>query len=305
MPCSTMRRHLAKLISEGFLIRRDSPNGKRYTRRIAGTKIAFGFDLSPMLHRAAEIAQAAESCRTEAVKRATLRQTISLLRRDLLALLDLAKLDHHDSLKLGQMADLAAATTKAMRRKLDADTLSRIEAALREAVDTMTRFVGYETMKPSSNDARNEQHQQNSNKESQDSESAQIPAATTELVNDNSKHHEYTVTEKALPTLPPLRLVLGTCTEIAIFDPEPIADWSDLVRAADKVRPMSGISEAVWHEAKSVLGIEQAATAFCAMLQRFSEIRNPGGYLRSLVARARQGTFSPMRMVMALQPKTT
>lgn len=302
MPCSTMRRHLAKLVSEGFLIRRDSPNGKRYARRVAGTKISFGFDLSPMLHRGAEIAQAAESCRTEAAERAALRQTVSLLRRDLLALLDMAKIDHRASPELDQLADLAAATTKAMRRKLDAATLSRIEAALRAAVDTMTRFVGCETVCPSTNVAQNEQHQQSSIKESQDSESTQAPCAMAQLANGVSEPNECRIAKKATPTLPPLRLILGTCTEIAVFNPEPITDWKGLVRAADRIRPMSGISDAVWHEAKSVMGAEQAATVFGAMLQRFSAIRNPGGYLRSLVTRAREGAFSPIRMVMALQP---
>lgn len=301
MPCSTMRRHLAKLVSEGFLIRRDSPNGKRYARRVAGTKISFGFDLSPILHRGAEIAQAAESCRTEAAERAALRQTVSLLRRDLLALLDMAKIDHRDSPELEQLADLATATTKAMRRKLDLATLSRIEAALRAAMDTMTQYVGCETVHPSTYDARNEQHQQSSTKESQDSESTQVASSMAEPENDVAEDNDRRIAKKAIPPLPPLRLVLGTCTEIAVFDSEPITDWKGLVRAADRIRPMSGISDAVWHEAKSVMGAEQAATAFGAMLQRFTAIRNPGGYLRSLVTRARKGAFSPIRMVMALQ----
>jgi replication initiation protein RepC len=47
MPCSTMRRHLANLVQTGFVVRRDSPNGKRYARRYGDEKIAFGFDLAP------------------------------------------------------------------------------------------------------------------------------------------------------------------------------------------------------------------------------------------------------------------
>ena len=33
MPCSTMRRHIARLVQSGLILRRDSPNGKRYARR--------------------------------------------------------------------------------------------------------------------------------------------------------------------------------------------------------------------------------------------------------------------------------
>ena len=51
------------------------------------------------------------------------------------------------------------------------------------------------------------------------------------------------------------------------------------------------------------MGPEQAAATLCAMLQRFSDIRNPGGYLRHLTRKAREGTFSASRMVMALDPR--
>src|SRR5208337_2181144 len=56
MPPSTMRRHLAVLVDAGVIIRRDSPNGKRYARKGRGGGIdhAFGFDLAPMITRAAE-----------------------------------------------------------------------------------------------------------------------------------------------------------------------------------------------------------------------------------------------------------
>ena len=33
MPASTLRRHLAVLVDAGLIIRRDSPNGKRYARK--------------------------------------------------------------------------------------------------------------------------------------------------------------------------------------------------------------------------------------------------------------------------------
>ena len=49
MAPATLRRHLAVLVHCGLLIRRDSPNGKRYARKGQGGTIesAFGFDLMP------------------------------------------------------------------------------------------------------------------------------------------------------------------------------------------------------------------------------------------------------------------
>ena len=52
---TTLRRHLCELVRAGLVIRRDSPNGKRYAHRGAeGVEKAFGFDLSPVLARAEE-----------------------------------------------------------------------------------------------------------------------------------------------------------------------------------------------------------------------------------------------------------
>lgn len=49
MPAATLRRHLAVLVECGLIIRRDSPNGKRFARKGRGGQIeqAYGFDLSP------------------------------------------------------------------------------------------------------------------------------------------------------------------------------------------------------------------------------------------------------------------
>ena len=52
---TSLRRYLAGLVYLGLILRRDSPNGKRYARRGEGGEIeeAFGFDLSPLVARAA------------------------------------------------------------------------------------------------------------------------------------------------------------------------------------------------------------------------------------------------------------
>ena len=65
MPPATLRRHLAALIDCGLVIRRDSPNGKRYARKGQGGAIetAFGFDLTPLVARAAEFERLAEEIR--------------------------------------------------------------------------------------------------------------------------------------------------------------------------------------------------------------------------------------------------
>src|SRR6478736_3354220 len=67
MPEPTVRRHLAALVDCGLIIRRDSPNGKRYARKGRGGEIeeAFGFSLAPLLARAYEFQAAAERVRAD------------------------------------------------------------------------------------------------------------------------------------------------------------------------------------------------------------------------------------------------
>ncbi|MGO7283473.1 plasmid replication protein RepC, partial [Rhizobium ruizarguesonis] len=57
MAGTTLRRNLAMLVEAGLIIRRDSPNGKRFARRNGegGLGEAFGFSLAPLLVRAREI----------------------------------------------------------------------------------------------------------------------------------------------------------------------------------------------------------------------------------------------------------
>src|SRR3954464_5728021 len=85
MPPATLRRHPAALGDWGLVIRRDSPNGKRYARKGQGGAIetAFGFDLTPLVARAAEFERLAGEVRAEANARHLLRQEISLHRRDI------------------------------------------------------------------------------------------------------------------------------------------------------------------------------------------------------------------------------
>jgi replication initiation protein RepC len=63
MSPATLRRHLANLVVCGLVIRRDSPNGKRFARKGQGGAIeqAYGFDLSPLLARAAEFRDLAQA----------------------------------------------------------------------------------------------------------------------------------------------------------------------------------------------------------------------------------------------------
>ncbi|MBY6092318.1 plasmid replication protein RepC [Maritimibacter alkaliphilus] len=326
MAASTMRRHLAKLVESGLLIRRDSPNGKRYARRMAGQKVAFGFDLRPLLLRASEIAEAAETTRRAEEELRALRDTVSLLRRDLAGLAALGRSEQPQVGQWDALDDLAQLSARHLRRKLDHGSLRAMEADLRRALEQALALLEPETEEVSTSPAQNEQHQQSSQKDLSDSEpDAEVKrdenAERTATTTGNPDESDCTDTHppvaspetsrKASATPqslrpgtvappPPLRLVLDSCPEISGFSAAPISDWPTLIRSADQIRPMTGISETAWEDAKRIMGPVQASVTLAAMLERFGEIRNPGGYLRHLTSQARAGAFSATRMVMAL-----
>jgi replication initiation protein RepC len=47
------------------------------------------------------------------------------------------------------------------------------------------------------------------------------------------------------------------------------------------------------------MGPEEASVVLVAMLERFGEIRSPGGYLPALIAKAENGKFSCSQIMVA------
>tara|TARA_Y100000815_G_scaffold275644_1_gene315561 strand:+ start:3385 stop:4605 length:1221 start_codon:yes stop_codon:yes gene_type:complete len=310
MPCSTMRRHLANLVQTGFIVRRDSPNGKRYARRYGDEKIAFGFDLAPLAQRFVEVCEAAEAVRAAEERYKRLRSTVSLMRRDLAGLVDYGRSLRPDRAIWDQASDLCVLTARDLRRKLDFAELQQIESALSEALNAIRDLLEpAQSQDMSTNEVTNEQHYQNSNKDSYDFEprlekaqgEGSVSDPATALVAEGGTDEPVSV-DNNLPRIP-LGLVLAACSEYRTYAERPVRHWHDLVRVADAIRPMMGVSPSAWDEAKQYMGPEEASVVILAMLERFGDIRSPGGYLRSLSAKAALGEFSCGPMIMALMRK--
>ena len=304
MPCSTMRRHLARLVEAGLLQRRDSPNGKRYVRKHGEDRVAFGFDLSPLYCQSEEIARAAEAVREAEERVRRLREVVSLMRRDLAALAEFG-----DEMQPGlgfwdQLRDKAALTARALRRKLSIEDLAAYRADLEALLDQARNVIdGPETEEMNTNDAQSERHHHNSNKESIDFEPALEKSGVAAGVPDVDTNEPVAdVDEQDTRHLPkiPLHLVIAACPSLKTFYQGEIRHWHQLFDAACHVRPAMGISASAWEEAQRFMGPEQASIVVAAMLERFADIRSPGGYLRALTAKAAAGEFSCGPMVMAL-----
>ena len=309
MPCSTMRRHLARLVEAGLLMRRDSPNGKRYVRKHGDGRVAFGFDLSPLYCRSEEVARAAEAVREVEGRVRRLREVVSLMRRDLAALAEFGE-DIQPGLGLwDQLRDKAALIARALRRKLAIEELSAYRADLEAFLDHARNVIdGPETEEMNTNGASFERHHHNSNEESIDLEPALEKGGAAAGAPDVETDAPFADLEEAdtrrVPKIP-LHLVIAGCPSLKTFYQGDIRHWHQLFDAACHVRPAMGISASAWEKAQRFMGPEQASIVVVAMLERFAHIRSPGGYLRALTSKAAAGEFSCGPMVMALMSRRT
>lgn len=299
MSPATLRRHLANLVSQGLIIRRDSPNGKRFARKGPGGKIeqAFGFDLAPLVARAGEFRALAEAA--VAAKRALkcARERVTLFRRDIVKMIHAAVDESvpgnwpaHRQRYEAIVSQLPRVASLAVLEVIT-NELGDLRSAVASALEDFAK-----TQKKNGNESHFEHHKQNSNPEhSYDSEQSHQQSAKVDSAAPNGNR---ALLEKREV---PLGIVLQACPNIAWVVPGgKIRNWRDLVGAAEAARQQLGISPSAWGAARTVLGEGEAAVAIAAIYQRTEHIQSPGGYLRSLVIRAKEGRFSAWPMLMAL-----
>ncbi|APH74915.1 plasmid replication protein RepC [Aquibium oceanicum] len=300
MPATTLRRHLAVLVDCGLIIRRDSPNGKRFARKGRGGQIeqAYGFDLSPIVARAGEFAELAETVQTEKRAYKAARERLTLLRRDIVKMID-AGIEEGVAGNWGKMTrtyqGIIGRLPRTAPRQLIEDICEDLDLLWIEIRDALESFT--KTQNPDANESHSGRHIQNSNpdsiSESKNGSGNKQEAGGNAAENDNL----HSLPKRELP----LGIVLDACgnwRELA-KDGE-IHNWRDFLAAAEVARPMLGVSPSAWREACDALGERQAAITLAAIYQRADQINSAGGYLRSLTDRARDGKFSAWPMVMAL-----
>jgi replication initiation protein RepC len=305
MAPTTLRRHLAALVDGGLIIRRDSPNGKRYARKGRGgdIELAFGFDLGPIVARADEFEFLAEEVRAEERALKLVRERITILRRDIAKMIatgmeenvpvHCAKAGPADWLGVYTLyrSILARVPRTANRHQLEpiAEELSLLADEVLSVLESHIK-----TRNTDANESQIGRHKQNSKPDSPielepASQKSRGPAAEPEP--QTSRMPEGTF---------PLGMVLDACPDLADYSKTGISNWRDFVATAGLVRSMLGISPSAWEEAREAMGEIPAAIVVAAILQRGAAINSAGGYLRSLTERARAGKFSLGPMLMAL-----
>src|SRR5271166_2286228 len=276
MAPATLRRHLAALVDCGLVIRRDSPNGKRFARKGRGGTIemAFGFELSPLVARAEEFEGWAEDVQEEERALRLVRERITLCRRDIAKMIATGIEEGVPTRRAGQgpsdwpeVHGLYRSILDRLPRTATRGELEPIANDLTLLADEILNLLEnhVRSSNSSANESQNERHIQNSN-----------PNTLPDLEPGFQESQGPKSEPKPKPSRPPqqgfpLGMVLEACPDIVDYAKGGISNWRDLQATAAVVRSMLRIS--------------------------------PSGYLRELTRKAEAGEFSLGPMLMALMAK--
>ncbi|MEH6647735.1 plasmid replication protein RepC [Sulfitobacter sp.] len=272
----TIRRHAATLQEIGLLVRRDSPNRKRFTKHnnYEGKALRFGFDLSPLFARLHEIAAMAAEVLRE-------REQIDYLRTKIRAAANA-------SLTANPNDDTALSIFRILRRKLSLRDCEQILLDLpateveAEATDDQTPNL---TTTMTASDGQFVRHYHKSNKEHIDKERVALKKEPPLKISD------------APITIPEL---LSACPRAAEFSLKRIKTIHDVVAHARTLAPMIGITNQSYEAAHERLGPLRAAATVWAIMQFHDKIKAVGAYFRSITTGSKSEGFSPEKLIRRL-----
>ena len=305
MAPATLRRHLSALVDAGLIIRRDSPNGKRFARKRKDGEIemAFGFDLSPLVARAEEFEGWAEEVRAEERSMRLVRERLTLCRRDIAKMIATGIEENVPVGKIGQGLSEWSDIHRVFRGVLDRIPRTADRAELEPLADELSMLADeilnllethVKESKMSANESQDERHIQNSKPK----DLPDLEPVFRESQGAKPEPHPEPV--RAPRQDFPLGMVLDACPDIVDYAKGGIANWRDLEATAAVVRGMIGISPSAWAAAQTTLGEIPAAIVVAGILQKGSAVTSAGGYLRELTRKAEEGEFSVGPMLMAL-----
>ncbi len=307
----TLRRHLAALVDAGLILRKDSPNGKRYARknRAAVSAMLSGFSLAPLIARSDEIeplrtcwprsAFSSSACvKRSACAGVTLSNSSNFL-PTAPTKIDWMSFTHVKSSSLQRWI----ARQRHRSSTFILDELSEIRNDIAKLLEKKL-----EIEKISANAYQNERLIQSSESESYFEDGSPVENANTPeaemaeahplAINANqSSKSEGILSEEKYD----LQTVLRACPEIAVYGPNgTVRSWMDLKTAANVVKSMLSISQSAYDEAERQVGPQATSAIIACILERSGQINSAGGYLRSLIKKKHTNSFTVKPMLMAL-----
>lgn len=295
--CSrTLRRAVAALVDAGIIERHDSPNGKRYAHRDRKGEIeqAFGFNLMPLVTRAAEFARLANEVCEARLRLKQVRDRLTLCRRDIRKLLTL--INEGAATFTARLEDCLATLPRAPALTQLDQIVSDLQSLKAEIIKHLKNQLDCTNL--SANEGQDVRHKEESESESIiESEQRTDNSASLEAADEETPPSIKTARDNKLP----LSLVLKACPDIKLCAPNgDIRTWQDLRSAALLARSMLGIGAENYQKCCKFMGTENTIITLACLLQKGPQVQSPGAYFRDLTNRAERDGFSPAPMVMAL-----
>lgn len=267
----TLRRHLADLVEAGMLLRIDSPNGKRYSKRDPenGSVLRFGLDLSPLFASFERLQRLAKEQACLATRTAYLRTKL--------------RVSIHRGEAAGSVCATLSDARRALRRKLTiAELEGWLELVPQAAKAEMDNHHESDPKLPemSASNGQNVRHHQKSEKE---------------LIEGNAGSSQYTASEPANAIT--LHSLAEACPQAADLLPVEMQSNRDVMAHAKRLAPMIGIDDASYQAAEARHGPFGAALTVWGMLEMLDGIAQPGAYFRSLTSGSRAANFHPLVLI--------
>jgi replication initiation protein RepC len=317
-----------RLIELGFVTAKDSPTGVRWGRRGHNGQIlvAYGFDLSPLALRAEEFADLRDAGRADDAARADLRRRKTIALRSIGQLVRTAIEQGFDTAELLVCADQARAIAPVADHPGGTLAYGGYVASI-EAVHQAVKAL-FDTLVQSSPTAATTTELGTQNSES-------TPAGPFEGTRNNNYKHTtnpmdsigqergssafgedgaLTAPPKEQPKLPTVKPkeIIELAPVIATYLGRPLEGLDDrraietILRAAEDCAAQNiGVSNSLWREAQTVLGLWGAVLALTVVASKDPEhfSRTPAHYFAGMIERAKQGTLRLDRSIWGLRTR--
>lgn len=268
----TFQRHIAQLAEAGLLRRNDSSNGKRFRLRGPGKPgLSYGFDLSPLMEKAPEIALRAKAERDSLAYAAILRQQV-------LMLLSSDHLRDVDAVREMQLR-------QSLRRK---QPVAALEAVLSELQSHLPN-------EDTCNETLPEQEGHTDKLSASDSQIVGHIHKSTEEDIDRYRGTEQHCSQSTPNKL--LELLRKACPSARTWLHSGFSSWSDILSQVRQLASWIGISNPTYSAAEEAQGRENAAATLFAILERAEKIRHPAAYFYAVTVGKRSKSFNADRML--------
>jgi replication initiation protein RepC len=259
-----IQAQIAGLVSAGLVAMKDSPTGRRYGERDATTKKltlahCYGFDLSLLAIRYAELKEAADKHASTKAAKAEVRRRAFIAKTKLLQMTDAAAEANLWSIYWEDLEGRLSSLSTTLKERLTlieanhlADVLERmaqdaqalLTKALQESAQTEEDSSAHEsscTLKTFTIDPLD---LKDCNRPAGTSSRGELPAQAAVEPGESVEAEEYRTTPEEIAYLaPPLGEGAG---------PQPT--WAKLMAAAEQLRSHVGISQKTWNQAYDQLG---------------------------------------------------